>query len=256
MSVKNQVLIAGPVRAGKTQYLGALKVAADRTPNEADPVRCHVLRMNEAMDALDNLTRRSLVRGSGGDGAGAAGLPATTQVREYSFEFECDADAPKGLFGGGGPTQFRLLDGPGGVEIGPHGGRHDRDENARKLRQAVLECGRKSQGLLLCVDSSDEDRAGDFFQYLGNLFRDIGTTPLPFRRVVVLLTKADRYFAGLALRTSRRDEAAAASLARAADPWPRARLLLTRDGVGALRKATAAGTQIACGWCSVTKAPR
>src|SRR5207249_3956324 len=103
------------------------------------------------------------------------------------------AAAPKGWFGG--PTRFRLLDGPGGVEVGPHGGRDDRDENQRKLRHAVLECGRRSQGLLLCVDSSDENRAEDFFKYLADLFRDIGRAPLPFRRVVVLLTKADKYFA-------------------------------------------------------------
>lgn len=252
----NQVLIAGPVGAGKTQYLGTLKLTAERPPSEEGAVRCQLVRTNEPMEALDRLVRRRMVRESQPNGVEAASetiLPATADVQSYEFGFECDTgEAPKGLFGGSGSTTyFRLFDGPGGVEVGRYGGSDDRDENRRNLRQAILEHARKSQGLLLCVDSSDENKANDFFKYLSDLFNGIGKTPLPFRRVVVLLTKADKYFARLALGAPYRDESRAASLAREADPWERARFLLTDYGIGALQQRTSRDAQIVCGWCSV-----
>jgi hypothetical protein len=90
--------------------------------------------------------------------------------------------------------RFAALDGPGGGPFPGYGKAEDVELDEHQLkecREAMVNQAKRSEGLLMCVDANDENASAAFFLHLGRFFGEVGR-PLPFKRIAVILTKAEK----------------------------------------------------------------
>ena len=242
-SQKNQVVIVGPSKSGKTTYLAALQVAAhqrmgNRTNEGGERWVCNVCDMNTNMRRISNQSRQIVLDGE-------CVIPATDETHEYEFQVELSRGRPgrRGLFGLNAIRQgprFCAIDGPGGSIFGTATTTLSLPvDQLDKYRKTLVEKARGAQGLLLCVDSTDEDACGDYFLDLPDFLEDIGR-PLPFQRIVILLTKAEK------MVLHERD---AMMTLFEKSAGKHARHLLV-NAIETLKSYLRGRSSIACGWCS------
>lgn len=238
MADSRNILIVGPPRAGKTCLLSAAHLEGNFTSFQGGDAQSNIIPKNPKMISLLEDARRTIQSGSLMNE-----IDATTVTAEYEFDLRITYSKRSLFRARESVTSFRFLDGPGGALL-PNA--EDADEidqmEIDEFRETLLEYARISHGLLLCVDSTDEAIAKLFFIYLPTLFANIGTLPLHFDRMVILLTKSDSYFV-----KEKRNARAAATQANA---WQRAAELLTDPQIGNLIGYLGDHTEVACGWSS------
>ena len=244
----DQVLMIGPASAGKTCYLSALEHAAHRTFLEASPFRCRLHKQNDGLRDLC-LRGRQIIR----EGRLDQKIDASTSVSDYSFEFVCQPNPDDGgwsqfkrlLFGAQErQMQFHFLDGPGGALLPTRRGLDDDgDENQyESFRENLIAHARRAQALIVCADAYNLQLAAAFFEHLPKLLGQIASEGcLPFRRVVVLLTKAEM----LVVQEGR----GALEKLVSYSAWHHARQLLSTS-LGSLLAHLDDSTEMACGWAS------
>src|SRR5262249_31323472 len=123
--------------------------------------------------------------------------------------------------------------------------------DAGEERDRLLHLATRCKGLIICIDAHDRGATGLYFDSLNRFLRDVAASTeaegrrLPFERVAVVLTKADRLVADAGVN-------AEAELARL-DPVDYARGLLGRFALSDLftHLDEAARRQVYCGWASV-----
>ena len=233
---QRRVLVIGPTNAGKTTILGALSVASKYADRFGASIKC----LNDPMREIAKDAEQGL-------GQLQSSLDATTSVTEYSFMLENRNTGFCTTIAEGDYRQaiFTVLDGPGGalmrdpqMDGADAWGGHEEDG----IRKTILEKAAQSEAIVLCVDSVDEQTTGTFFVSLIRCLHDLGE-PLPFRRFVVLLTKADRFFADYGAKAHGR----AANM----NPWPRAWRLLSKHATAQLwGHCDPRVTELSCGWIS------
>ena len=160
-----EYLVIGPSGSGKTCLVGVLDHASKAEAPDR-PVRFEVFPENDAMTKLvDDATQISLT--------GKLPWPPSNDVKSYQFVIRRRAEArsdPSGIR----PEVlaqsrirkhlFQLLDGPG-EKLFP-----DKETDAPALsgdldardtgRGQLIELGRRSRGLIICLDASDETSGG------------------------------------------------------------------------------------------------
>ncbi len=242
-----ETLIIGPPGSGKTWLLSALEVDAVFSGDQMGSAQYEIFAENAKMLALGGKARQAVRTGS-------LQVAPSNEVTHYTFLLreKRTTSRAKGAFGWRGTSteqsiseyNFTLVDGPGESIFSDHSLNPDHDQaDQDKFRAELVECGRRSQGLILCVDASDVQKAAVFFEKLRDILGEIGRE-YPFRRVAICLTKADLHF-------MRHGHSAEAQL-RQTSPWPQARELMTDFALRSLKQYLGTpGTTIACGWASV-----
>ena len=232
---ESRILMIGPSKSGKTCLLGAAELSAAQCMFGGP--RCRVVPKN---DNMVNLVRnfRSMIK----TGKLTEAINADTKTVQYEFEFDAETTADETLGRGSAPPSktFIFLDGPGGALI-PSKSADLEDEAIQHFRQELMQHGRQSQSLLLCVDSHDEHVAMLFLEFIPELLAEFTEHQLPFDRVAIVLTKCDAHF----MNMRRYAEGEAQD-----DPWRRAFDMVTPAGLGVLLSRLKKHTQIGCGWAS------
>jgi hypothetical protein len=238
---QRNVLIIGSSSAGKTSLLAVCQLATDKADVGLRYTR--FLPKNDAMARLAALARETIK---------SRYLPtnSSTGISEYQFDLEIANDSfwTRFLDGPSHKKSFRFVDGPGGALLRSERQREHTtgDEHlSNAFRQKLVQDGRDSQALVLCVDSSDESRTADFFIDLPELLSHIAypEPKLKFQQIVILLTKAECYFEHFGPR--------AFAIAQQSNPWERLMRLLTPTTLQALLNMTdPKQSEIVCGWVS------
>jgi hypothetical protein len=194
-----RTLIIGPPESGKTALVCMLKHATLQPPefNDHPDYKVFELPGSKPTHALFQLATDTIFKGK---------LPiiATQGVSQYDFSLEKRTSSESGLrnriIPRRAPPQnqihyFRLFDGPGGAIFNmPGGDGADRDMAAEQVyRDLLIKEGRQSQGLIVCADGNNNNQIGALLKGLDDFMFEIGR-PLPFRRVAIVLTKADKSF--------------------------------------------------------------
>lgn len=236
----HQVLMMGLSNSGKTSLLGSIQHALDLNAMDVGADECRIYGRNRAMSELDRLHRAGIREGR-------LGIKATEEITEYEFVFESARSGffTRMLYGPAAREHFRMIDGPGGAllprDMLNYGLEAD-ESNLREFRQRLVRQGRLSDTLILSIDANDDRLSGAFFAALPDLLKEISPSTLPFRTVMILLTKADGFFAPLGVGAER--------AARHESPIPRARQLMS-PVIGALEGAVNSGTTtLLAGWTS------
>ena len=240
-----RTIVIGPSRAGKTSLLCCLQHASAQWRDRRDGIRSVVIQpRSDAMRDLLRDGRVAMIR----HGKFEAKINATTNLGEFSFDlrirrsmwFGWTLRNPRSWFALGDPPQrFTVWDTAGGVLLSQDAAEATSGEAAAQ-RRSYLEQLRQAKGLLLCIDvSGGNTTAGAVFASLPVLLADLGTSVLPFSRLVVLLCKCDRLASG----ESKED-------VDVADPIGAATRLMTRGALQALLDSMPEESEIAFGFAS------
>lgn len=245
-------VIIGPTSSGKTCLVSALHLMNAGNVSTSRSARSHLGAQYDVAAKNDD-TKTLFRRGRETIKEGRFPIIATAGLTEYRFDLEGRTDGwiPSWILTGTAPRlekqgySFSLLDGPGeaifrgsGQVAAGDGGRAEREH-----RETLIEQARKSEGLILCADSSDDARITEFFLNLPEIVEEIGR-PAPFRRVAIVLTKADRYFL--------EEGPHAQSKAETTSPVERMNEILGDFGRAILLRYLDRGrVKVACGWASV-----
>lgn len=258
-SLNSPVLVIGPSKAGKSVYLSALVLATEKNWKseyglngtaasiEAEKdrglySRVAVITKNKAMADLTKSGRQFIDEGIPQFGG--------SQVHvTYEFDLKLKASSTSSSWFGLQTENrivtapFCVIDGPGGT-IFPSAARSRGSvdlpaDQLEKFRTDLVAHARRSKGILICLDACDHDSAGAFFHDLLDFFSPIGH-PLPFERIVFLLTKAEK------MVPNRRG---ADKLLMNLDPRPQLEDLLpvSLNTIFNWKRDTA---QVCCGWAS------
>ena len=262
-------LLIGPMGAGKTSLLLAMRQAC-MLRRKGEP-QLHFVPDSDSMADLIARSLRIFLE--------QKNLPSTLGTSRYSFSIHEDRPsllpwrAPRRK-----SLRMTILDGPGGALF-------PLEEESDRLKRRQIETFRKdlvvygrrqARSLVFCVDST-EPRAPFLESHLPRLISELCTDTrptkgglaqpwpyLPFRRVLVLLTKIDALCSavarGHAVTSSRRFRASdldrgfipldPARLARLVEPVHQARTVLGNTLLPGIRAAMAPEAELAIGVCS------
>jgi len=238
---ESKVVIVGPSKSGKTCYLSTLAVAgwkraaaSESYSNDgSSDLRCVVKPINQAMQDLSKNAQKIVIEGR-------FPINATMQVSNCEFDFE--VEVPRRKFLGGNAwvkhhSHVHAIDGPGGSIFGTIGGVATVDERLKEYREQLVSHAKVADGLLLCIDATDEESAGAYFIDLPDLIQEL--EHWPFKRLVILLTKAEKL---VPHELGAIDQLKSMSAAKYVT-------YLIGPTLGMLR-SYGADVPIACGWCS------
>jgi energy-coupling factor transporter ATP-binding protein EcfA2 len=274
---RSGTLIIGPSGSGKTSLLATLETAATLAC-ENDPGRYAVFPGNAAMQQLSSRARQVADTGQMDLHVNATGKTETYEaILRYNEPSGARAESirpglrsllsptlppsrvrvstpqpPRAL---GPETQdyrISLVDGPGGAiffraadsDPGPVFGESDADE-MQQYRKELVDRGKVSDGLVICLDARNRESARDFFINLPQiLFEMASDNTLRFSRVAITLTKADQV---------QQPGPGADQRLAALDPWDTAARLLGAFGIADFLKylRPEARPRVRCGWSSV-----
>jgi hypothetical protein len=246
---EEEYLIIGPSQSGKTCLVGVL----DHASTMVSPAQFEINPENPDMERLI---------GQAGEVSRNGRMPwnATSATTTYKFSIRSQ-ETPKfaPLTAPVVPPRpdrlkvrkhmFQLLDGPGEA-LFPDSNDQSEMSNAGETKspeQQLIELGRRSKGIILAIDVNDVSSVSKFFTSLGPALRKMANADhyVPFERMVLVLTKADKFF-----QENRRD---AHKLALQANPWSEVQRLLGRAGMRNLTRFMHPNyrKRIYCGWASV-----
>lgn len=257
----SSTLVIGPSGCGKTTLLSVLCLASAQnrvsTRDDAYLFRVRPLRVKQqdgtetaAMSDLEEAALQAVQHGRLD-----VAIPPTQGVTVYGFELIVDlADSDEKIYAHqklGMPSAFKgsflVYDGPGGALFGKvedanvgvqaRGGQRARGMAVAQKR--LLQVARQSRCLIVCV----EPHSGSaFFQYLGPFLRKVGD-PAPFRRIAIVVTKADLYALDNGIPRARLNDPHH-------DPVDIARTAMTRVAWGRLIEHLHPECDVVCGWAS------
>ncbi|HEY1599714.1 MAG TPA: hypothetical protein VGG64_08940 [Pirellulales bacterium] len=178
---------------------------------------------------------------------GRFGRQATERRLDFRFTLEADYAGllTRAFFGVAQRVQFQVVDGPGGVLLPDDSVSEEQAEKVRRslIFAELIEAFRAADSIILCADATDEQASSAFFKSIMEILRMLPDGRLACRQMLILLTKAERYFA-------RYDERAEQT-ARTTDPWPHVLRMMTRAGLGNVLLAVShRRTEISSTWVS------
>jgi len=187
----SEFLIIGPSNAGKTALLATVDHAAMDPETLHDGLEVRVYKKNAPMSRLSEMTLQTVREGR---------LPvvATNALEKFSFTFEVKSRRfpvsfvkPRSSI-----AEFTLWDGPGGSLFPtPEERGAGFDEIAHKqFREELVNALKSAEGVVLCLDSTDESRSLVMFESLPVIFGATGLADLPAKRICICLTKVDARF--------------------------------------------------------------
>lgn len=225
----SNLVILGPMGAGKTAQLAAIHVAALK--RRGDVGRIRLLPKSRPMADLISLIPQALNNGQ-------LPIKASQAITEYDFEMivKPPSGAWRSRLGMEREYSFRFVDGPGeallpgssdtGVGRGPVDPRE-----VKQFREGLVTELSRAEGIVICVDSMHRRNRSVFWQQLPPLLNEVhsktGRRTLPAKRIVICLTKADAYFQG--------HGRGAHGKVQRSDPTEAAHELMSGDAVLALR---------------------
>lgn len=244
-------LIIGPMRSGKTCLLATLETAAVLA-NADRPGTYSVFSENKQMQDMRQRALRDMYE------QGGIHLPPSDNTTTYEATLTCPTPppAPAGRWprlGAAPPPpvpmshRFQLLDGPGEALFGDEQDWKTGDTTAvGQYREQLIQQGKVSRGLIICVDADDRKMGGLFFLHLTPMLEQMSSNHrLPFDRVAVVLTKADQVVSA--------DGYAARERLEAKNVWDQLVSVIGRGSIPNLMRYLKddARTQVCCGWSSV-----
>lgn len=238
---EKKCFIIGPTESGKTSLLGILQFA---TAQQADqPKRAlRILPASPDMAELIELSTEVI------DNVTFAGLPGTQEIKRYAFDYEVTDNPRDGLFRRERRTRFSMIDMPGAAVLGS-----EEDWAAagldtgvmREARKEAVEQLRSANYIMLCADSTDEARTSQFIRHLPRILMETGVKRLACEKLVVCLTKADKFVVEHPAITTREEF-------EHEDPVKRARRVISDAGLNTLKMyLREENIRIMAGWASV-----
>jgi GTPase SAR1 family protein len=237
-SPKNCVII-GPSGSGKTCLLGVLQLATGQLADQSDKA-LRILPVSADMGELIALSNAAVKDGG-------LSIAPTPGVKHYVFDYEVTHNTPGNIFRQVSQTRFSLIDTPGGALLGERTSWAEKGFVVERMEEARAEAIRQlktADQIMLCADSTDELAAADFVRYLPTALMETGTGRLACEKLVICLTKADKYVIetdGIATRDEFLYE----------DPVSRAVRVISRAGLNTLRMYLRDDVEIRAGWASV-----
>jgi hypothetical protein len=202
-------------------------LAAESLNGNGDGIECKFIPRNPAMKWLHGEARSQLCN------EGRFLHPATSAISDYRFALEASYRGflTRTFFGDTQRVEFEIVDGPGGALLPNHEPSADNLAPACDDRMflELIERVQKAEAMILCVDATDEQASSAFFISLVKILSAVPGGRLPCRHLLILLTKAERHFAGFGAR--------AEEMARSTDPWPHVLRMMTKTGLGNLLQA-------------------
>jgi len=223
-SLLSDVLIIGPVASGKTTLTASLQFAAMQGQGTA----YQIIPKNPAMIQLFQSFGETIY-------SGQIPINATMgEITEYQFQ----------LMLNGQQTPFHLLDGPGGAIFDAQ--HHFREEMLWNLR--------RSEGLLFCLDITDQNNIRQLFTTLPSLFPQVlnykADQRLKLKRIAIVLTKVDRYISDQ-MKSGQLTAQEALDFAKNLDPAQLVREVVMDINLRPLFQYTNPDTVLACGISSI-----
>jgi hypothetical protein len=119
-------------------------------------------------------------------------LPSTLDVRRYVFDYEVTHQNRDRVFQKNFHTRFSMIDSPGEALLG------DRKDwtnpvEMEKARVELLSELKTANFIVLCADSTDSASIIQFIRFLPRALSETGLRRLPCEKLVICLTKADKY---------------------------------------------------------------
>ncbi len=188
-------LIIGPSLCGKTSLLGVLDTAANLESENSD-WKFEIFPEGEPMEKLLEAANKIFV-------TGRLEIPSTNELTTYEFILKSTPLNAKRSVYGKPPLvaqehRFQMMDGRGEWLFGDvNSGSSDGDKTQfEENRNKLIELGKKSRGLILCMDASNPAAGKEFLVNMQSVFKKMSTNNvLPFERVALVLNKADKVFA-------------------------------------------------------------
>src|ERR1043166_3097520 len=239
-TASSNCVIIGPAGSGKTSLLGVLQFATAQHAEQGDKA-FRILPASADMGELIALSNASVRKGK-------LPIAATTGVKRYDFDYEVVHNAGGGMFRQVSRTRFRMIDTPGGALLGDRQSWAEKNldvEEMAKARSEAIDQLRTANYIMLCADSTDEEATAEFIQYLPSALMEVGTSPLTCRRMVICLTKADKYVVDTKGAISTNEEF------QYEDPAARAKRVIGRAGLNTLKFYLRDDVDIRAGWASV-----
>lgn len=239
MKNKNYVII-GPSKAGKTMLLATLNHAIlSRTSNENGFKIVRMQNLNDNMEKLQN-SFHTVVSGRY--------AVANASIVEYSFELFTQRKV-FGVFTSSKTTKFLAVDGPGGA-LFPIDGHDDNASESimTEYRKKIISLLSDADGILICIDSTDEQPIHSIFKHLPELLRQAAdmnaNNRLKLEKICLCLTKADMFFSdcGANARHTMKDKI---------PPDSYITNLMTRQAFNAIKNTISPKAVIAFGWSSI-----
>lgn len=229
-------LIIGPSQSSKTTTTAVLQLASLYSQSSAN-YPCTVFPKNKPMIEL-------IAHGMSIIEHGHSTIDASNDICHYKFNFRVEVPSSNGKKKVH-QRNFTLPDSPGEALLPSVQDAMDAACTAlnRQYRRQLIKQLKQARSLIMMIDSTDEESARNYFKNLITLLNEIGTGKLKITRVVILLTKADKYFSKYG-----KD---ALKMALETPPQHRARELFTLAALMGLKSYLPARAQIVCGWSSI-----
>ncbi|MBN1572426.1 MAG: GTPase domain-containing protein [Deltaproteobacteria bacterium] len=183
---KKEILIIGPSQSGKTAMIASIQRAILNWNEKKTGTNLSIFPVNTEMEELLELYEMQVIENGYLPRTGSAGFS------NYLFDLEFRRTGIGWLLGKKG-IRFNFTDGPGGDLIPSLEKKSDFDKHEiEKRRNDLINRLEKASSFIVCIDSTDEKSAFDFWAILPTILRK---RKKKFDRFVICLTKADRYFA-------------------------------------------------------------
>jgi GTPase SAR1 family protein len=226
-------VIIGPTQSGKTSLLGALQFATAQVADQPGmflrilPISEHMADLIEFSNSPENVGK----------------LPGTASVRRYEFVYEVTHKSWDRMFQKVSRTRFSMIDSPGGALLGDRKGWSKEDE-MQEARAELMSELRRAKYIMLCADSTDTDSTAQFIRFLPRVLSETGQERLPCEKLVICLTKADKYVVEHESVTTL-DEFAYE------DPLKQVDRVIGREAMATLKMYLNRDVEIRAGWASV-----
>jgi hypothetical protein len=228
-------VIIGPTESGKTSLLGSLQFATAQVADQRE-ISLRILPVSDEMVKLIEFSNSPKEVGQ---------LPGTQGVRRYVFDYEVTHKSPHRMFKKVSRTRFSMIDSPGGALLGDENTWQPgvEPEEMRKARKDIISELGSAKYIMLCADSTDEARTSQFIRFLPRVLSETGQQRLPCEKLVVCLTKADKYVVDHPGMTTL-DEFAYE------DPLKRMQRVVGREALNTLKFYLNEEVEIRAGWAS------
>ena len=226
-------VIIGPTKSGKTSLLGILQLATAKVAEQPArslrilPASRDMVELIEFSNALENLGQ----------------LPGTLGIKRYVFDYEVTHKNRDRMFKQNVRTRFSMIDSPGGALLGDRK-TWTNPEGMEEARAELVSDLKTAKYIMLCADSTDDASAAQFIQFLPGALSETGQERLPCEKLVICLTKADKYVVEHQSMTTR-DEFAYE------DPIKQVNRVIGRETIATLKMYLNDDVEIRAGWASV-----
>jgi hypothetical protein len=174
-------VIIGPTQSGKTSLLGILQLATAKAAEQQGlalrmlPSSSDMVDLIEFSNSPENLGR----------------LQSTLGVKRYVFDYEVTHQNRDRVFQKDFNARFSMIDAPGEALLGDTTAWTD--PVMKKARAELVSELKTTNFIVLCADSTDSTSIIQFIRFLPRVLSETDLKRLPCEKLVICLTKADKY---------------------------------------------------------------